>query len=227
MIKAILIDIDDTLLDFNACSRDSLLKACNETGIPFSEALADKFFEITTLLWKKVEKNELKKTELYKIRFNIVFKQLGINGDGEAFEKIFHAELVESCVKISGADELLQTLSDKYILCAASNAPYHQQINRLTKAGLINYFTEIFVSERIGHEKPSKEFFDYILTKLGLSPHETLIIGDSITADIIGGIQSGLHTCYFSRNDKTPTGDILPEFTVYKLNEIPKISLLA
>ncbi len=227
MIKAILIDIDDTLLDFKLCSEQAILKACSTTGVSFNKKLTETFSAVTAEYWKKIEKGELTKLELRRDRFNEVFRICGIDFNGEKFEKIYLSELFESNVTIEGAKELLEILSKRYKLCAASNAPYAQQINRLTKAGLLPYFSEIFVSEKIGAEKPSSSFFDYVLEALKLPPNEILIIGDSITADISGGLACGMHTCHFARKKTNTPTEIRPEYSVNNLLDILKLSVLA
>ncbi len=227
MITSVLIDIDDTLLDFKLCSKKSILAACERTALHFSEGMMDVFYDITRELWSQVESGRLRKPELYKKRFAIVFERLGIGYDGEVFEKIYHEELFESDIKIEGSCELLEWLSARFKVYAASNAPQAQQLHRLEKAGLLPYFSGVFTSEIIGYEKPSKKFFKRILQEISCTPEEALMIGDSMNADIIGGAQSGLHTCLFTRKKYTPKGPILPEYIVENLMGIPKISLFA
>ncbi len=227
MVTSVLIDIDDTLLDFKLCSKQSILSACEKTALHFSDGMMDVFYEITHELWNQVESGKLQKPELYKKRFASVFERLGIDYDGEVFERIFRKEFFETDIKIEGAQELLDWLSSRFKLYAASNAPQEQQLNRLKKSGLLPYFSDIFTSEIIGYEKPSKKFFKRILQKIDTLPENTLIIGDSMNADIIGGAQSGLHTCLFTRKKYTPKGPILPEYIVESLTDIPKLSLFA
>lgn len=109
------------------------------------------------------------------------------------FEEYFCEELYKSAIFEPNALELIQYLSGKYITCVASNAPYEQQMNRLKVGGIDSFFAHIFISSRIGTKKPDKGFFDYCFKKLresvyvDLMPEETIIIGDTITSDIIGG----------------------------------------
>ncbi len=227
MISSVLIDIDDTLLDFKLCSRQAVLKACEKYSLPFSNELMDGFYEITHELWSQVENGKLTKPELYKKRFSMVFERFGISCDGEIFEKIYHEELFESDIIIDGARELLEWLSARFKVYAASNAPHAQQLNRLKKAGLLPYFSRVFTSELIGFEKPSEKFFEAILDETGALPKETLMIGDSLNADIGGGLKCGLHTCLFTRKKYTPKDGVIPEYIVEALTDIPKLSLFS
>ncbi len=227
MIKYILIDIDDTLLDFQLCSRASIASVCKETGIPYSEELMRVFHKTTRELWDKIELATLTRQELAKIRFNKIFSELNIVYDGECFEELYCKALYESDISVDGARELLAWLSERFTVCAASNAPYAQQENRLKKAGLLPYFTHLFVSESIGVQKPAREFFEYALNILEAAPDEVLMIGDSMSADITGAVNAGIHTCLFNRKKDTPTGDILPEYQVKRLIDITELSLLA
>ncbi len=227
MITSVFIDIDDTLLDFKLCSKQSILTACEKTALKFSDGFMDVFYEITNELWKQVECGKLRKPELYKKRFASVFERVGINYDGEVFEKLYREEFYESCITISGAHQLLKWLSARFKVYAASNAPQDQQLNRLGKAGLLPYFSKVLTSEILGHEKPSRKFFERALEESNSLPEKTLMIGDSMNADIVGGAQSGLHTCLFTRKKYTPKGLILPEYVVGELMDIPKLSLFA
>ena len=101
--------------------------------------------------------------------------------------------------------ELLQYFSGKYVVCAASNGTYEQQIHRLEVSGLAPYLTHSFISEQVGAEKPSWEFFDTCMKVLNLSdlrPEEVMMIGDSLTADMAGGISYGMQTCWYDRYGK-------------------------
>ena len=115
------------------------------------------------------------------------------------------------------------------MLCAASNGPYLQQLNRLEKAGMIDYFAHCFVSEQLGAEKPSQRFFDGCFAKLpGTLPEETMIIGDSLTADMAGGRQAGMHTCWYDRKKQSTEGTVIRgtenvDHTILSLQDLKKL----
>ena len=160
MIKAVFIDIDNTLLDFNKCALWSMKKAFEDYNLNFREQMFDTFNLVNNRLWLEIEKGKLTKEELYACRWNMIFAILGIDVDGVQFENVFYSYLTESAEPVDGALEILKYLSGKYIVCAASNASYEQQIKRLDNAEMTEYFDKIFISEQIGFSKPKKDFFE-------------------------------------------------------------------
>lgn len=224
MIAAVFIDIDNTLLDFGKCSEYSIKMSCEKYNIEYSDALNMTFREINRGLWNRIENGALTREELLKIRWQLVFDEMGIEGNGEEFEQLFIHYLTESHEETKGAYDLVKYLGAKYTLCAASNAPHEQQLIRLEKAGMLGFFSEIFTSERIGFSKPSAEFFDKCFFLLpNISKEETVMIGDSISADIAGGAKYGIKTIWFNEAKDAPPSDITPDYTVNKLCEIKNI----
>ncbi len=223
MIKAVLCDLDNTILDFHACSKKSMINTFEKFSMEYKEEMFEVFYKKNKELWEGVERGTLTVPELYKIRWNEIFKLLGIKADGIAFEKVFHKGIEEGFEKIEGAEEFLVFLSERYKIYAASNAPYHQQETRLLKAGILDYFEELFVSGEIGFGKPSKEFFDYCLNALKLNPEEIIIIGDSLLADIKGGASAGMKTCWFNPQKKPLIEGIYPDYVITDLREIKNI----
>ena len=234
MIKAIFIDIDNTLLDFDAYVKESLRSGFEKFGIcTYEDWMYDTFEEENDKLWLALEKESLTFEELQKIRFNKVFEAIGVVFDGPTFEKYFRECLNESAIAVEGAMEMLEYLSGKYILCTASNGPYNQQIHRLELAGMLKYFRHHFISEEIGASKPSKEFFNVAVSRLNegekeagrseIQPSEIMIIGDSLTSDMAGGIGSGLRTCWFDKaGEGNPKGKTV-DFIIKNLVDIRDI----
>lgn len=223
MPEILLIDIDGTLLDFNKCARLSVIQGFRRHGLAYGEHVFETFVRINDGLWLEIEKGTLTRKRLHEIRWNTIFSELGIDFDGVVFEKTFLEFLFDSHEHVDGADEILKYLSGKYTLCAASNGIHLQQINRLTKAGMIGYFKNLFISEEMGTAKPAKEYFDICFERLG-NPDKSkvMIIGDSLTADIAGGKNYGIKTLWYNPDGKTP-GGIAPDYTVSALSEIKNI----
>ena len=137
------------------------------------------------------------------MRWQTILTRLGLEADGAAMEDAFRVRLHESAVPVAGALDVLTRLHGKYRLCAASNGPYAQQVNRLRRAGMLDAFERLFISGQLGAEKPSRVFFDRCLAQLpGVRPEQCLMIGDSLTADIAGGRAAGMHTCWFDPADR-------------------------
>ncbi len=230
MPKVIFIDIDDTLLSFQSYVKEAMESGFEEFGIgEFCEEMLGVFHRVNSSLWQKLEEGTLSFEELKKNRWNLVFEALGIKADGEKFETYFRDQLFDSAIPEEGAMELLEYLKGKYILCAASNGPYHQQVNRLKIGGMLDYFSHLFISEEIGHSKPSREFFGVALDRLNekntapFSPSDLMIIGDSISSDMKGGIDFGMKTLFYNPKSKEIPSEMKMDFTVQSLKEIEKI----
>lgn len=157
MIKKLLIDIDDTILDFRKCGSWSLFRAAGDMGVTIPEDAFQTFLVINTKMWKDLEKNLITKEELYRTRFGFVFEKWGIEGDSVRFGQRYEDNLAESTFLIEGAREFLEYLSSKYEIYTASNGLYQSQINRLTKAGLMGYIKDkISFPKRWGHRSPRR-----------------------------------------------------------------------
>lgn len=225
MIKAIFIDIDDTLLDFSKCAEYAIKESCKDFGLSQGYDIFPVFEKINAELWQQIEKGEITKSQLYGHRWVTVLEKFGITHiDGQKFEEHFLEHLSKSAEKIDGATEILTYLSKKYKIYASSNGPHEQQLNRLKKAGLLQYFDDVFTSELIGVQKPEKEFFDACIRKIGnITPDETILIGDSLTADISGGINFNIPTIWLNTKNKDVRAEVTPTHTVKALNEIKNI----
>lgn len=227
MLKAVFIDIDNTLLSFDGYVRQAMKEGFAEYGIcEYTEEMYDVFTEINNSFWLRIENGTLTVEELQKIRWNTIFSFLGVSFDGITFEKYFRSRLGTSAIPIDGSYELLEYLKGKYILCASSNGLYAEQTNRLIVGKMYDYFDHIFISQSIGHSKPSKEFFDECFRRLNIGktapvlPSEAMIIGDSLTSDMRGGIEYGMKTCFFNFSSVPLPDDIKPDFCVNTLKEI-------
>ncbi len=204
MIKAVFLDIDNTLLSFSEYVKESMRDGFERFGLkPYTEDMYPVFERINTHFWEHIEQGELTYEELLKIRWNTIFAELGIDFDGETFEEYFKGYLFSSAVPVPHAMELLEYLHGRYVLCVVSNGPYEQQLNRLRVGGMDGFFEHFFISSQIGASKPDSAFFDHCFAALrktdlpDLRPEETIIIGDSMTSDITGGAEYGMHTCLY------------------------------
>ena len=203
-IKAVFLDVDDTLLDFEKCAKTAMHQAAEEFGFRLPEQTETRFHEINDLLWSKFQQGQITPKELHRVRWGMIFSDLGIVADGEAFDRVFSRYLYDTAEPVDGAYRLLESLRGRVRMFVASNAYYEEQRNRLEKAGMLHYFEKLFVSDRIGFPKPQKEFFDACFRELpDLRPREVLMIGDSISSDISGAYAYGIRTCWFNKKKKS------------------------
>ncbi len=228
MLKVIFVDIDNTLLSFTECVKESMRTGFEKYQLtPYTEDMFPVFERINNSLWRQIEKGEITLPELEKIRWARIFEALEIDFDGPVFEKYFKEQLFQSTILESNAMEFLEYLSSKYVLCAASNGPYEQQVNRLKLADMSRYFKHFFISSKVGKDKPSKEFFDYCFKELresgmeDLKPEETMMIGDSLTSDMAGGIGYGMKTCLYRKEKKKEIdNNMQPDYMISDLGQI-------
>ena len=205
MIKVIWIDLDDTLLSFKGSVKAALREGFPAFGLPsYREEMYPVFERINNGLWRQIERGELSFQGLMKSRWNTVFAALGLSGDGEAFEKYFRSYLYDSAIPEPHAREALDYLHGRYRLCAASNGPFEQQMNRLELAGMRRYFTHFFISSRLGASKPDPLYYERCFAELReagceASPGEMLMIGDSLTSDMAGAANAGMNTCLYRK----------------------------
>ena len=183
--NVLLFDIDNTLLDFSAGAMQAMEEIFRAAGLPYAPEMFAVFQVENDKLWARIERGELTIAGLRDVRWQTILARLGLEADGAAMEDAFRDRLHESAVPVAGAPEVLARLHGKYRLCAASNGPYAQQVNRLRRAGMLDAFERLFISGQMGAEKPSRVFFDRCLAQLpGVRPEQCLMIGDSLTADI-------------------------------------------
>ncbi len=222
MIKYILFDVDDTLLDFHASEAVCLPRALEAIGVSVSEKMLQRYKEINRSLWDMFERKEIVKEDILPKRFNMLFKEFSIDKDGASAQAIYERELGKSCFYIDGCIPLLENLYGKYKLYLVTNGTNAVQEPRLKKSGINKYFDGIFVSELFGCEKPSREFFDKVFASIGeISKEETIIVGDSLSSDILGGVNYGLLTCHF--NPKNISGSIKADYEIQHLSELPEL----
>ena len=181
MIKAILLDVDNTLLDFDKSATEVIKGLFCQMGLSYTDNVFKTFININDGLWKRIERAEITREQLHNIRWDTVFGELGIKADGKRAEKLFLDGLYSVAIPVDGAKETLRYLSAKYALYTASNAPFAQQVNRLTVSGLYPFVTGIMSFEKDGVHKPQREFFEWCLDALyPVKSTEIAVIGDSL-----------------------------------------------
>ena len=224
MLKAVLMDIDDTLLDFGKCAEQAMRVGFAEWGLPFGDSTYRTFTPINDGLWRMIERGELTTQQLLAFRWNRIFDALGIRADGAAFEQRFLDLLYETAIPVDGAADICRYLKEKYILCAASNAFHDQQLNRLKMAGLLPFFDHVFVSESLGYRKPETAFFDTCRALLpGVAADECVMIGDSLTADISGGKAAGMKTIWYNHTRRPVPEHCEADQIVESLSELKNL----
>ena len=222
----LLMDADETLFDFRRAEAEALQKTLNENGIDCTPEVEELYSRINSALWKAFERGEVTKPFLKKARFTQLFEQLGITGGGEEAAERYPIHLGEASYPLRGAEELCRLLTDMGCrLCLTTNGISYVQHRRLEKSPLKKYFAEenVFVSEDIGSQKPQIEYYQYIFEKIGfVDRSRILVVGDSLSSDINGGINAGVDTCWYDP-ESLSSGDVQPTYTIHTLDELLRI----
>lgn len=223
-MKTILIDVDDTIFDFALSAKAAILQAAKEFKIAFTEEMFNYYLQLNELLWEDYENCIIERSEIFKIRFPKLFEHFNINADGIKFEAAFLNHFKTEYVFIDGAKDIIEYLAKKYELYIVSNSMYETQYCRLTNAGIRCFFKDLFVSDKIGYQKPTKEFFNCCFNKIpDFNPEETIIIGDSLTSDILGGKSAGIKTCWFNFKRIPKTKHVNCDFEIHSFEELKEI----
>jgi YjjG family noncanonical pyrimidine nucleotidase len=224
MIRYVLFDIDDTLLNFRDQAEPVIREALGELGMTFTDEDFAVYHRINGELWHELSAGTITREGVYAARWPRVLAALGREGDGAQIEALFHKKLTLCAVPEVGAAETLAYLSQRCTVCTASNAPQRQQEVRLEKAELSRYFTHVFTSEGVGVDKPARAFFERILAVLGNpDPAEVLMVGDTPEADINGAAVLGLRTCFINTRGIALPPDCHPDFCITTLPELKAI----
>lgn len=219
--KYLLFDVDGTLLDFDKAEQYALEYTFRHYDIPLTYEINQRYEEINKKLWKDFENGLIDKKTVVYSRFVLLFKEFNIPVDGIAFEDDYQEALGQGYFVLPHTIEVLSALYQKYPLYVVTNGVSQTQYSRLEGTDIKKYFQNIFVSEDIGHQKPSKEYFDYCfknIDKIDLS--KTLIIGDSLSSDIQGGINAGIDTCWFNPNHLDKPEAMPINYEIHDLREL-------
>ena len=224
MIDSVFLDLDDTIFDFHKAEAIALEDTLREMGITPNQILTARYSEINLAQWKRLELGIATREEILTDRFKIFFEEIGADVDARKARQTYEDKLGCGHYFIDGAEELLDNLKGKYRLFLASNGTAAVQVRRIASSGIEKYFDAIFISQTVGYDKPSKEYFDKCFASIpNFSKKNAIIIGDSISSDIKGGINAGIKTCLFNPKHRKNETDVKPDFEIFSLSEIPTL----
>lgn len=217
----ILFDADGTLFDYEAAEKTALKNSFNKYNLLFNHDVLNLYRSINSKLWKELEEGKTKPEILQNQRFEILFDKLNIKLSGEEFNSIYLDYLGECTQLTEGTFEVLSIISNFYSCAIVTNGLKKVQRTRFENSSIKNFIKEIIISEEIGYSKPSRDYFEKTFEIIG-NPQksEVLIIGDSITADIKGGFDYGIDTCWFNPMNKLKNEDFHIVYEIKDLNEL-------
>ena len=217
----VLFDADDTLFDFGAAEHEAITGVLSNFGLPHDESVINEYSRINTGFWKMLERGEIKKDELKYRRFEAFCEYYGFAVDARAMAEEYMALLSRQNQMIDGAPEICERLFGKCRLYIITNGIKFIQEGRLSTSPLKKYFDKVFISEVIGFDKPSREYFDAVVKEIpDFDKSKTLVVGDSLTSDIKGGINFGFDTCWFNPKGKDRPDGLSITYEIKTLDEI-------
>ncbi len=222
MMRNVLFDLDDTLFDFHKAEKIALTKTLVHFGIDPTEETLALYSTINAAHWKRLELGEISREEVKVGRYRELFKTIGVECDPVKATAYYESMLAIGHYFMPGAPELLEELYGKYRLYIVSNGTAKVQEGRIGSSGIAKYMDGIFISQILGANKPDKQFFDICFAEIpDFSLSETVIIGDSLSSDIKGGINAGITTVWFNPKGIENDSDIKPDYTIKELSEVP------
>lgn len=220
MIEFLFLDLDDTILDFHKAERIAISKTIREFGVEPTEEILNLYHGINKWHWEQLELGKLTRAEVLVNRFGVLFEKLGKDVDAPKCAKTYEHNLSQGHWFLPGAEEAVDALSKKYRLFLASNGTAVVQKGRMTSANLYRFFEKVFVSQEIGHNKPSKEYFEACFAQIpGFDKEKAMIVGDSLSSDIKGGINAGIRTVWVNPEHKD-CGEIKPDYEIEALSRL-------
>ena len=220
----VLMDLDNTILNFDIAEAAAIGKTLECHGIDPTPELIRRYNLINISQWEKLERGEISRHEVLVGRFRMLFDELGEECDCEEVQEMYEGLLAQGHWFMPGAEELLTALKDDYRLFICSNGTARVQAGRLESSGIEPYFEKIFVSELMKVNKPSPEYFRACFDEISdFDKDRTIMIGDSLTSDILGGRNAGIMTCWYNPKGKVNGFDFSPDYEVRQLGEIPAL----
>lgn len=219
---SLLLDLDDTILDFQKAEKYAICKLMEYYSIDANDENISRYHEINLQYWKKLELGLVEREELILLRFvdffNLFNKKIN-KEDAKDVNKLYFDYLSSVVFFIPNSKEVLMELKKKYKIYLITNGVKRVQERRLSLLGdFRNIFDKVFISEVIGYTKPDVRFSEFVLNDIKVSKDECLIIGDSLSSDIMLGINSSIDTCWFNPHNKT--SDLNIKFIIKDIKEL-------
>lgn len=220
-IRHVFLDIDDTLFDFRRSEAKALSETLTALGVlPTPETVA-LYSKINKSQWEALERGEVTREVLLLRRYEILFKALGVDIEPRRAQSLYERRLSATYFFLPGAQKLLSDLYGRYEIYLASNGTAIVQDGRISLSGIGKFATEIFISEKLGANKPSREFFDACFSKIkDFDKESAIMVGDSLTSDVLGGKNAGIRTCLYNPAGTSAAGDIRADYEIKSLGEL-------
>ena len=223
MIEFLFLDLDDTILDFHKAERVAVARTFRQFGLEPTDDVLQQYHEINILHWQMLERGELTRDQVLVGRFGMLFEKRGIPADPELCARTYEHNLGLEHDFLPGALEAVKALHRKYRLFLASNGTASVQHSRMTAAGLYPFFERAFISQKLGYNKPSPAYFQACYREIpDFDPRKAVMVGDSLTSDIQGGINGGMRTVWINPHHRD-CGEIRPDYQIENITQLEKL----
>jgi YjjG family noncanonical pyrimidine nucleotidase len=224
MFRHILFDADNTLFDFDQTERAAFARTMEAFSVVHDDALFSRYKEANLLLWRALEQGKADRAVELVRRFERLLPDLEFSAAD--MNHTYQSNLVEHTVLMPYALELCEKLSPVKELSIVTNGVGHTQRRKLERSAIAPYFPRQFISEEIGVAKPDIRFFAHVMDALDHpDPDSVLIVGDSLTSDMQGGMNAGIKTCWLNRaGEPVPEGYRI-DYVIGGLRELEDIVL--
>lgn len=221
MIEFLFLDLDDTILDFHKAEHEALGKTLEHFGLAPEPAVLARYSQINKEHWERLERKEITREQVLVGRFETLFREYGMTIDPVQCARTYEGNLSQGHYFLPGAREAVESLSKKYKLYLASNGTSHVQAGRLKSANIGQYFQEIFVSQDMGANKPDLTYFHRCFARIpGFDVERSMMVGDSLSSDILGGKTAGMRTCWVNPQGKACPEHLCPDYQIESLSQL-------
>jgi 2-haloacid dehalogenase len=218
--KWLLFDMDDTLFDYDRAEESALRATFEQVGLAFDADILRVYRGINDKLWLDLEGGRVDAARLKVVRFERLFAALDVRHDPPAFSARYLANLGDGIFLLDGAEEVVRTLGGSFDLGVITNGLTDVQRPRLAKSGFDGYVKAVVISEEVGAAKPDPAIFDIAFERMGHpTKNEVLIVGDSLSSDIAGGLAYGIDTCWLNPAGR-PGGEPPSTFEIRRLSDL-------
>ena len=228
MIHTVLWDVDGTLLDFDAAERAAIRAMFSEFGLgECADAMLARYSEINIGFWQRLERGELSKIQVLTGRFEQFFGEYGIRPDiVTEFNAKYQLALGDTIVDRDDSLNVVKALKGKVKQYVVSNGTVAAQTKKLERSKLGELMDGVFLSERLGIEKPNIRFFEKVFSEIRPDDlSKVMIIGDSLTSDIRGGMNAGIKTCWYNPGRKPVPDDYRADYVISDLHELKTLNI--
>lgn len=216
-----LVDADDTVFDFQKAFRVALKNAFIECGLSYQEEYGDVYKRVNDGLWRRLERKEITKEQLIRLRFSAILREIGVDYDDMRLNDAYVKNLGDCALFLPGADEFLKSLKQMGDVYIVTNGFAKVQKRRMEKFNMAQYAKGYFISEEIGAEKPDIRFMDYVFSHIeNFDRDRAIVIGDGLTSDIRAAENAGIDSVWFNQKGKPLPEGFCPTFVAGSYEDV-------